>query len=255
MALMHVNSSLLVRSPAEHKHADVATSAGELPRSDTPQVGSRRVTGFYRPYSAGSDPCKTFPGWEMREVLSPERLVPKITKVRTRLGHNRALPPGLSALLPGTRPRQLARSSTLPCAQTHGAASTTSGSQGCSRPPLLCTTGGLSLVNGQPSQKTREGKHELTPSWQSRATHAPLGPLFQLWERPRGQAGASSPLLLLHKPGWARQRALAPAGGDGEGPSARLCGQTGPRPTTAAHRRSQQHLWGHRRSGSRGGEP
>lgn len=84
--------------------------------------------------------------------------------------------------------------------------------EGRSWPPLLlCTTRGLSLVNAQPSRKTQEGKHEVTPSWQSRATHAPLGPLFQLWERPRGQAGASSPLLLLHKPHWARLRAL---GGD-----------------------------------------
>lgn len=77
----------------------------------------------------------TIPGWEMREVLSPQRLVPKITKIPTRLGHSHTLPPGLSTLLPGTRPRQLALSSilpfpSLPCTQTLGAASTTSGSQG-----------------------------------------------------------------------------------------------------------------------------
>lgn len=116
--------------------------------------------------------------------------------------------------------------------------------EGRSWPPLLlCTTRGLSLVNAQPSRKTQEGKHEVTPSWQSRATHAPLGPLFQLWERPRGQAGASSPLLLLHKPRWARLRALG--GGQGKAPRPGSVPKRGPDPR-------QPHTGGPQRSGTSG---
>lgn len=184
----------------------------------------------------------------MPEALSPQRLVPKITEIPTRLGHSRTLPPGLSSILPFPARRHSGLPAPRPAAR-----------EGRSWPPLLCTTRGLSLVNAQPSRKTQEGKHEVTPSWQSRATHAPLRPLLQLWERPRRQAGASSPLLLLHKPRWARLRAL---GGHRRRPLGRaLCPNGAPThdsrtpavPSAAAPlgtRPLRQQRWGALNSGS-----
>lgn len=120
---MHVNSSLLVRRPAEHKQVDVATSAREMPRGDS-AAGTSLGLG-----AAGGDPllCQDSAapaehqdaphralaagsaGWH--EALSLQQRVPE------QGSHS-----GLAALPPADTGRSL---------------------------PRLCTTAGLHAVNSR----------------------------------------------------------------------------------------------------------